>query len=632
MINTPLFFKVKLFEQSTCFKSNFTNFKPIRLQDKNVRILQESDRRIVADSGYDGLGEVNVVEIAINKSLYPPTLVNQIGKLIINDTNNGAFASGYDVYSNGQLIDTISEKEYDLISMPIGEHEIYVVAKGEGFTDSKNSNSIFNRVYSMTTNLNGISCDFFNKVCLYQTVSGYLIPDSGCYLPREISVLVEGEPAEYIYNCYTGEIVISNVTGDVCIQAYSNPFPILLPPSLSVDYNIVKWDEIENATSYKVYSYGEFLCETQDLKVDLKKYLQSGKSYEISVTAVGENFQESACSEGLIIEIENFAPVYGVSGLYDDTTTKLNRTYDAVSFNYYFNSSSGEIVSDFDNVFPYNEMDVVEKNGNIMVKVPTMYFQIETNPNNILTSIAVSKEPRDDGDWYKSQEFYIGAYLNGVDGDKLVSKTQLKINTLYSLANTKSYMLNNGEGFKCMFLNHYVVIYFLALIEFATKDMSQFIIKDSSNFTGSTDDLTTNSGLNVTTGTFKYRNIEDFFGGEKIFIFNIMFFSNYVQVYDEKNKKLVPMGEEYIKTSNTWINGYKWIKDFPFNILPCDFTTQNINSYSGKATLNMGGNTRLVLGGRYSRNLGVNGWDAYYDDNISNNTATRIVWEELNDN
>ena len=60
-----------------------------------------------------------------------------------------------------------------------------------------------------------------------------------------------------------------------------------------------------------------------------------------------------------------------------------------------------------------------------------MYFQIETNPNNILTSIAVSKEPRDDGDWYKSQEFYIGAYLNGVDGDKLVSKTQLKINTLF---------------------------------------------------------------------------------------------------------------------------------------------------------------------------------------------------------
>lgn len=68
-----------------------------------------------------------------------------------------------------------------------------------------------------------------------------------------------------------------------------------------------------------------------------------------------------------------FLPIYGVEWTNDASTT-MTRTDDAVGMTY--TNNSGKFTSDFDNVFPYNQMKRQTIGGNVFVKIPAMWFRV----------------------------------------------------------------------------------------------------------------------------------------------------------------------------------------------------------------------------------------------------------------
>lgn len=66
--------------------------------------------------------------------------------------------------------------------------------------------------------------------------------------------------------------------------------------------------------------------------------------------------------------------IYGVSWTNDATTT-MTRTDDAEDMTYAI--SGGRVASDFDNVFPYNQMKRTTIDGNVFVYVPAMFLELQ---------------------------------------------------------------------------------------------------------------------------------------------------------------------------------------------------------------------------------------------------------------
>ena len=562
--------------------------------------------------------------------LYKVNISGLGANLIITDINNGAFATNYNIYSNDMLVDNIDQKEYDMRNLPYGEHNIYAVAEGVNFNNSPKSNLFHTNIFSCSENLVNLNLDFFEKAVLYQTISVTLSANEGYYLPREISVTVGGESAEYVYNCYTGEVIISNVTGDVEIIAKASTSPTLPKVEVVVKNNDVSWTKVENATSYKVYVDREVFLETQDLTISLNDRLQEEKDYVINVTAISVGFNESPFSEDIILSYLNEYPVYGVKGLENNGRTELERTYDAVGLNYYFNTSQGQIISDFDNVFPFSEIKEVVMDGNAMVKIPQMYFNVEYNLNGVLSAVAVSRYPRREGKWFKSNEFYVGKYLSSLYNGKLVSVTNAIINKEKSIIELENIAKQSGSNYNILNFKHHCIIRLLMYIEYATKNFNSFILKDASIIdTGTTDSVITNSGYNLELANFKYRYIEDFIGGNHIYMGGIKTVLGEVMT-NIYSTEYVSMGVKYNSVTNN-VYSYLWQDDFPFLLLPYEITGNNSNgAYS---LIFARGDLEFVYGsGGVLRNgRGLLPFRAF--DKINYEAcSSRLVWEDNNDN
>ena len=76
-------------------------------------------------------------------TLYAPTIsINDDILTITPNPNNGAFVTGYKIYVDGVLLDTITSTTYDLSEelAEVGTYEIYVTAYATLFIDSEPSN------------------------------------------------------------------------------------------------------------------------------------------------------------------------------------------------------------------------------------------------------------------------------------------------------------------------------------------------------------------------------------------------------------------------------------------------------------------------------------------------------------
>lgn len=214
-------------------------------------------------------------------------------------------------------------------------------------------------------------------------------------------------------------------------------------------------------------------------------------------------------------------PIYGVSGLYQSDPA-LTRTDDAVGMSW--SMVNNEIVSDFDNVFPYNEMVRETVDGNVMVYVPAIYWRFTKNVDGYIASVAVSKSPfiANNGEVVGyTDAFYYSAYNGSVENSKLVSKTGKAVQYQTWHSQFRTYAQANGTGYQLPDLEHLRILQMLWLIEFATKN-SEAVMWGLAGYgntnTGATDNLTKPSGQTGYRGSMRWHYIEDLVGNGYDFI------------------------------------------------------------------------------------------------------------------
>ena len=271
------------------------------------------------------------------------------------------------------------------------------------------------------------------------------------------------------------------------------------------------------------------------------------------------------------------AKIYGVSGLYDENTT-LTRTDDAVDMNYMINLD-GTVTSDFDNVFPYNEMVRETINNNVFVKVPSMWFRVGTDDDNNITDIAVSKEKGKKGNWYQTKEFYYGAYCGYVNNNES-NKKVYSISGVTPSSNLGrtfiTYAENNGSDYMELDLYHFTIINFLFLIEFANKNaLSIFpMTLNSVQNTGGTDIIQASSGV-LDNGRMKWRNIEDLFGNMAFVLAGVLTYSGVTYATSDSSKYKYNNTYYYNELSYKTVSNYGattcsfgWDENNPFLCMP----------------------------------------------------------------
>lgn len=207
-------------------------------------------------------------------------------------------------------------------------------------------------------------------------------------------------------------------------------------------------------------------------------------------------------------------PIYGVSGLYQSDPA-LTRTDDAVGMSWTMNDNI--ILSDFDDVFPYNQMVRKTIDGDVFVKIPAMYFRIGRNSDGYITDLAVSEDKMIAGENQvvaHVDAFYFGAYGASVLNEKMYSKTGVARTSRVSCGNFRTYAKARGTKYRQLDLYHMRVLDFLWLIEFATKDSDAVMRGYTSDdgTCGATDNLTVPSGQLSSDGRMRWRYIEDFVG------------------------------------------------------------------------------------------------------------------------
>lgn len=278
---------------------------------------------------------------------------------------------------------------------------------------------------------------------------------------------------------------------------------------------------------------------------------------------------------------ENFSPVppvppvlnkiYGVSGMFNSSTS-LTRTGDAVGMTYTKNLD-GTITSDFDDVFPYNEMKRETINGNVFVKIPAMWFRVGVDSGKNITDIAVSKEKGVGNNWYQTKEFYYSAYLGSVSGTKLKSVTNKNPNQTIGYYIFHDYAKNNGQYYTQLDLYHRTITFFLFAIEFATKDSSSlFSTQTIGGKTGLTDNISTPSGI-LEDGRMKWRGIEDFVGSLDCYIEGVddnYFATSDISKYGEDYTNFNELSYRcsYEQVYNNVVQSIGWDSNNPFLVMP----------------------------------------------------------------
>lgn len=325
---------------------------------------------------------------------------------------------------------------------------------------------------------------------------------------------------------------------------------------------------------------------------------------------------------------------YGVSWVNDDTTT-MTRTDDAVGMTY--SITDGKVTSDFDKVFPYNEMKRKVINGNTFVFVPAMWFRVVADSDNQITSVAVSSVKGKGDNWYPTRPFYYGAYAASSDGTILKSvsgETRLS-NITRAEARTRS--MATGEKYHQRDLYAGTILMFLWWIEFATKN-SQSVMSGSSKIitTGGTDSIYNEEyGDNFCVSGYAagrqmvWHGIEDYIGGIQEWEDGMtsngtaggdLYASDVYTLYDDysNGSKMTSLSYKIIGTGGTLMS-LGWDETKPFLCLP--ISTIKDYSYT-KGFCDYASQSGVVLRrGTYDANYGDFGVNFFGLSDASNSAA-----------
>lgn len=281
--------------------------------------------------------------------------------------------------------------------------------------------------------------------------------------------------------------------------------------------SFIKWlgpgKTVIDATTGQMLMHGEVYRAVEDgdvLQYVILPTLENEATAE-DVTA-GKEFINSNGQK--VVGTKAAKPIYGVSGLYQSDPA-LTRTDDAVGMSWTMNDNI--ILSDFDNVFPYNQMVRETIDGDVFVKIPAMYWRIGFDSNYNITDIAVSEGEMPGSEnkvFVHTDAFYYGAYGASVTDNVMHSKSGVARQCSTTIADFRTYAKARGTKYRQLDLYHMRVLDFLWLIEFATKNSDAvmqgypFSVKNC----GATDSLTVPSGQLSNGGRMRWRYIEDFIG------------------------------------------------------------------------------------------------------------------------
>jgi len=378
--------------------------------------------------------------------------------------------------------------------------------------------------------------------------------------------------------------------------------------------------------------------------LSLREDIPEGKRF-LNLRSVGEGINPNLSNT--VIYYSGEAPIFGVSGLLTTIPT-LTRTENAVDLTFSVNEETGEVTSDFDNEFPWNECEIVEDDAGKFVKFPEMYFRVGTNESYQITDIAVSPTPHLTGNWYKVDPFMYGCYGASYENSKLKSvsgKTRYTSSTRY---NFRTYAKNNGPEYHQLDLYHYTVLVFLFWIEFATTNSRSIMTGrysysgtsggQSKLATGLTDKLTTPSGFELAYKQMRYHYIEDFVG-------NIMEFVEGCYLYGYGSKNYVTSNPEHFSESTTnmtqlcytnpsssysypTITSIGWDHNHPFMVMTMTtIYNSSYNTYFCQRDSGIG-NQVMTVGQCYNYGLtngGVFSIHRMYSGNSYNNVGGRLL-------
>lgn len=442
-----------------------------------------------------------------------------------------------------------------------------------------------------------------------------LLPEYGIY-PIEIQSFADG---------YTESDLI---TLDVDYQ----PIAIVTDGILTVQ-NIVN-----GATAINLYIDNELVDtipydSAENFSVPLDSYTEDISDIHcISISVIGEGIADNR-SENVydyLYTANTVRPIYGVGGL-GASAADLTRTDDAINLTYAINSD-GTVISDFDNLFPWNKTKIVyDEDGNKFVEMPTMYFRVNSsNPTStILADIAVSEVPKlGENGWYKVEPFCYGCYGGSVDysTNKLVSKTSKTRTASLTRADFRSLAASNGDNYHQLDLYHITVMRMLWWIEWATKN-SQSILTGRCNGsgtaggktyrpTGGTDSLTTPTGFETTYGQMRWHYIEDFLG-------NYLEWIDGVCEQGKGNKNYVTSNPAYFSDTTTsmeilpysnsnYVYGYDtishmgWSANHPFMSTQCNTYNYATDTYFCDTRSSEGSTSSPCLAyGQYAESAGT---------------------------
>lgn len=274
------------------------------------------------------------------------------------------------------------------------------------------------------------------------------------------------------------------------------------------------------ATNYEIYLDGTKVGDAAYSGAD-------GGTLDVDVTTLG--FTQSAINKVYVKGVgtgvesnqsETFGFWYGdnvilgVSGLYQSEPA-LTRTDAATELTWTI--SNNIVSSDFDDKFPYNQMQRETIDDDVFVYVPAMYWRIGYDSSNYITDIAVAPAEMEVGEnqiLAHSDAFYYGAYgARIIDGQMRSVGNGTRAGN-YTRAQFRAYAKARGAKYRQLDLYHMRILDFLWLIEFATKN-SDAVMQGLTSYNGtcgSTDSLTVPSGQLSSGGRMRWRYIEDFIG------------------------------------------------------------------------------------------------------------------------
>ena len=347
-----------------------------------------------------------------------------------------------------------------------------------------------------------------------------------------------------------------------------------------------------------------------------------------------------------------YVKIYGVEW---DLATKgkvLSRTDDSALFtdpNPYVADGNHPGSSPFDNLYPWKDMTIVEKDGNSLVKIPKFWVKIEKTAEKLsfkiadkpITGFMVSPAHRDRGEGEKDF-VYIGRYHSDSTYKSISGQTPI---TYITRATARVNTHNLGSEYWQLDISMWLTIQFLYLVEFANWDSQACIGYNCGNdhskqTTGSTDLMPYHTGtMQVSRTTYgvgvQYRYIEDPWGNVMDWCDGITFnraeiycfedFSEYSDSYTSTGAMLVgtrPTSSNYIQDFEiSSENGFEWFI-YPNSVGSSQNNVPDYCYYNADGVV-------LYVGGYYSRKTYRGLFYFYWVDKANysgNDTGVRLQY------